>query len=175
MILTRAFVGHALTSSAARRTLLTLSTGLSASEHFFPTLLCSSPAYRPTIVPHGLRAVWWEAPPPAAAAAGGGGTDGAPTPASLQHPNVLDAAARQGGGGGAAAPDFTDRVAESPYLFARKFSRPTSPLLTYIDTHMSGVAGAAADAAAVAAVTERANRHLDWLLAESSPPEAVTL
>jgi len=172
MILTRAFVGHALTSSAARRTLLTLSTGLSASEHFFPTLLCSSPAYRPTIVPHGLRAVWWEAPAAAAGAAAAGSA--APAAAgAVQHPNVLDAAAvRQGG---AAAPDWTDRVAGSPYLFARKFSRPTSPLLTYIDRHMSGVAGADADAAAVAAVTERANRHLDWLLAESSPPEAVTL
>lgn len=169
MILTRSFVTHALTSSDARRALLTVSNGLSASEHFFPTLLVASPVYRSTIVPHGMRAVYWDALPAA-------GTASAPGQPALvvQHPRVLDAVSHQvgdGGGGG----DFLNRIAACPYLFARKFSRPTSPLLTYIDTQMSGLAGAAANESAVRAVVERANRHMDWLLAEASLPAQVSV
>lgn len=168
MILTRSFVNHALTSSDARRALLTVSTGLSASEHFFPTLLAASPVFRPTIVPHGLRAVYWDAPP-------------VPKPTGepvsvVQHPRVLDAVSHQGvASGDGGGDDFLTRVASCPYLFARKFSRPTSPLLTYIDTHMSGLAGAAADESAVREVVERANRHMDWLLAEAPIPARVTV
>lgn len=168
MILTRSFVIHALTSSDARRALLTVSTGLSASEHFFPTLLAASPVYWPTIVPHGLRAVYWDAPPPPKPTE-------EPVPV-VQHPRVLDMDSHQGvASGGGGGDDFLNRVASCPYLFARKFSRPTSPLLTYVDTHMNGLAGAAADESAVNEVTERANRHMDWLLAEAPLPARVTV
>ncbi|GAB0492568.1 hypothetical protein MMPV_003835 [Pyropia vietnamensis] len=205
MILTRDFVTYALTSSDARRALLTVSTGLSAAEHYFPTLLSASPVYRSTIVPHGLRAIYWDAPTvpngaPAPAAAsksattlGAPGTTGAaaaegaageePLPV-VQHPRVLDAVSHTGGvapggaggsGGNGEGEDFLDRIAACPYLFARKFSKPTSPLLTYIDRHMNGLAGEAANATAVEEVVKRANRHLDWLLAEAPLPERVTL
>lgn len=205
MILTRDFVTYALTSSGARRALITVSTGLSAAEHYFPTLLTASPVYRSTIVPHGLRAVYWEAPtvptgasaptkapevtrapgvPGATPAAGAPGAAGGEPLPVVQHPLVLDAVSHmgsvtaggaRGGGGSGDGDDFLDRVAACPYLFARKFSKPTSPLLTYIDRQMNGLAGAAANATAVEEVVERANRHLDWLLAKAPLPERVTL
>lgn len=165
MIASRPFVVYATSSGDARRALVAMANGLSSSEHYFPTLLLGA-AWRRTLLPHALRAVYWD---PA-------WSGGVPL-GEMQHPNTIDpvvpaereaAPIASGSGDGdeppAAAGPFGPRVATSPYLFARKFSRPDAPLLDWIDAHRLG-RGAGRDGwAGKAAAEARAATHLEWLL-----------
>lgn len=172
MVLTRPFCDHALTSSFARKALLALGNGLSAAEHYFPTLLVNSEVYARTVLPHSLRAVYWAAPPGAAAGAVG------------QHPVTIDATEH------APAAESTEeswesRLSKSPYLFARKFSNPDSPLLSYIDRCANGGGGVVpawggrgggkVDWAAVLEAERRAHRHVDWLMRLGTIPESAEI
>lgn len=172
MVLTRPFCDHALTSSFARKALLALGNGLSAAEHYFPTLLVNSDVYARTVLPHSLRAVYWET-----AAGAAPGTVG-------QHPVTLDASDRAAAADGA-APTWEARLSKSPYLFARKFSDPDSPLLAYLDRCTNGGGGAVpawggrgggkVDWAAVREAERRAHRHVDWLMRLGTIPESTEI
>jgi len=185
MIITRPFVTYATSSSDARRVLVAMANGLSSSEHFFPTLLLQ-PSWRDSVLPHALRAVYWDPDRTHGAAAG-----------IMQHPNTIDlvvpderaatrAAISDGEGvrGGASDGDGDDdmpppsagpfgaRVAGSPYLFARKFSRPDAPLLDWIDAHRLGQGRRGEGSAQAATAEARAGTHVEWLLRQP-PQQAV--
>ncbi|GAB0498052.1 hypothetical protein MMPV_009392 [Pyropia vietnamensis] len=165
MIASRPFVVYATTSGEARRALVAMANGLSSSEHYFPTLLLG-PAWRRTLLPHALRAVYWD---PA-------WSGGVPL-GEMQHPNTIDpelpaeeeaeSAANASGDENsppAAAGPFGPRIATCPYLFARKFSRPNSPLLDWIDTYRLGRGRGMHGLAGKVAAEARAATHLEWLL-----------
>ncbi|KAK1862055.1 hypothetical protein I4F81_004631 [Pyropia yezoensis] len=165
MIATRAFAVYATSSGDARRALVAMANGLSSSEHYFPTLLLG-PAWRRTLLPHSLRAVYWD---PA-------WSGGVPL-GEMQHPNTIDpvvSAEREelsvtSPSGDedtppATAGPFGPRIATSPYLFARKFSRPDAPLLDWIDAHRLGRGARRDGLAGKAAAEARAATHLEWLL-----------
>lgn len=174
MVLTRPFCDHALTSAFARKALLALGHGLSAAEHYFPTLLVNSDVYARTVLPHSLRAVYWEAAAGAARGAVG------------QHPVTLDAVDRRAAAaGGPPSPPWEARLSRSPYLFARKFSTPDAPLLAYLDRCMNGGGGAVpawggrgggkVDWAAVREAERRAHRHVDWLMRLGTIPDSTEI
>lgn len=169
MIASRPFVIYATSSGDARRALVAMANGLSSSEHYFPTLLLG-PAWRRTLLPHALRAVYWDP------AWSGGVSLG-----EMQHPNTIDPvvpAEREEVSVTSASGDedtpppsagpFGPRIATSPYLFARKFSRPDAPLLDWIDAHRlgrgRGTDGGTDGRAGKAAAEARAATHLAWLL-----------
>lgn len=175
MVLTRPFCDHALTSSFARKALLALGNGLSAAEHYFPTLLVNSDVYARTVLPHSLRAVYWAATPGAAHKSIG------------QHPVTLDAPEDAPIVDDADGPPQTweTRLFKSPYLFARKFSNPDSPLLAYIDRCANGGGGVEpawggrgggkVDWASVREGERRAHRHVDWLMRLGTIPESTEI
>lgn len=165
MIASRPFVVYATSSGDARRALVAMANGLSSSEHYFPTLLLG-PAWRRTLLPHALRAVYWD---PA-------WSGGVPL-GEMQHPNTIDpvvpaeqevasvvSASGDENSPPAAAGPFGPRIATSPYLFARKFSRPDAPLLDWIDTYRLGRGRGMHELAGKAAAEARAATHLEWLL-----------
>lgn len=145
MVLTRPFCDHALTSSFARKALLALGNGLSAAEHYFPTLLVNSDVYARTVLPHSLRAVYWAAAPGAAHKTVG------------QHPVTVDAP-EHAPAANDPTPSWETRLSKSPYLFARKFSSPDSPLLAYIDRCANG-GGARCPRGAAAAAARSTGRR----------------
>lgn len=175
MVLTRPFCDHALTSSFGRKALLALGNGLSAAEHYFPTLLVNSDVYSRTVLPHSLRAVYWAA------------ARGSTRKAVGQHPVTLDApddapVADEPEG---STLSWEARLSKSPYLFARKFSDPDSPLLAYIDRCANGGGGAVpawggrgggkVDWASVLEGERRAHRHVDWLMRLGTIPESTEI
>jgi len=185
MIVTRPFVTYATSSSDARRALVAMANGLSSSEHFFPTLLLQ-PSWRDSVLPHALRAVFWDRERVNGVATG-----------IMQHPNTIDlvgpeerAATRvavkdgkrvRGGASDGDGDDgmpppsagpFGARVASSPYLFARKFSRPDAPLLDWIDAHRLGKGRRGEGSAGAATAEARAGTHVQWLL-RLPPQQAV--
>lgn len=165
MIASRPFAIYATSSGDARRALVAMANGLSSSEHYFPTLLLG-PAWRRTVLPHALRAVYWD---PA-------WSGGVPL-GEMQHPNTIDpvvpaereevsvtSASGDEDTPPATAGPFGPRIATSPYLFARKFSRPDAPLLDWIDAHRLGRGEGRDEGAGKAAAEARAATHLEWLL-----------
>lgn len=119
MILHREFVEFLLTSSYARRMLLSFSYSLEPEEHYFASVAYNNQLFNDTNVMHALRHVQWV-------------HDGKH---SGQHPYYMDQKEADG-----KTWTFRDEVEDSSCFFGRKIRTQDSGLLAYIDSHISGVA-----------------------------------
>lgn len=119
MILHRDFVTFLLKSSYARRMLLAFSYSLEPEEHYFATVAYNHPSFNTTNVSHSLRHVAW---------LHNGVHSG-------QHPYYIDQREPDG-----KTWTFRKEIENSKCFFTRKIRVQDSGLLTYIDTHINGVA-----------------------------------
>lgn len=118
MILHRSLVSHFLVSPTARRMLLSFAFSLEPEEHFFPAVAYNDPDFNHSTVPHALRHVIWT-------------HDGKH---SGQHPYYVDKLNRDDGSW-----TFRNSIVNSGCFFTRKLRLPDSPLLDWLDAHVSGV------------------------------------
>jgi hypothetical protein len=123
MILSRPFCNFLVRSAFAKRMLLNHVHVLSAPEHFFANVLYNHPFWRKTLVPDAFRKVVWYHQ----------------NRRSGQHPFILDA--------GDNPYAFWLYLEKTRSLFARKISKPSSPLVDRIDAELSGTAAVPADPA----------------------------
>lgn len=114
MILSRPFVQFVVRSGFAKRMLVNHIHVLSAPEHYFTDVLFNHPVWKQTIVPDSFRRVVWYLK----------------NRRSGQHPYILDR--------GRTIFALWEYISETKSLFARKFSKPDSPLMDRIDAMMSG-------------------------------------
>lgn len=119
MILHREFVKFLLSNSYARRMLLSFSYSLEPEEHYFASVAYNNQLFNDTNVMHALRHVQW---------VHNGKHSG-------QHPYYIDQKEPDG-----KTWTFRDEIEDSSCFFARKIRIQDSRLLTYIDSHISGVA-----------------------------------
>lgn len=115
VILSRPFVRFIIRSAFAKRMLVNHMHVLSSPEHYFADVLYNHPLWRTTIVPNAYRGVVWYLR---------GHRSG-------QHPYILD--------GGARADIIWKAIESMNCLFARKFSKPDSPVMDRIDAELSGI------------------------------------
>jgi hypothetical protein len=116
MILSRPFCDFLVRSAFAKRMLLNHVHVLSAPEHYFANILYNHPTWRKTLVPDAFRKVVWYHQ----------------NRRSGQHPFLLDT--------GDSPYAFWVYLEKTRSLFARKISKPSSPLLDRIDAELSGTA-----------------------------------
>lgn len=119
MMLHREFVTFLLTSSYARRMLLSFSYSLEPEEHYFASVAFNNQLFNESNVAHAMRHVQWV-------------HDGKH---SGQHPYYIDEKDADG-----KTWTFRKEIEDSSCFFTRKIRVQDSGLLTYIDTHISGVA-----------------------------------
>lgn len=122
MILHRTYVTKLLRSSFARRMLMAFAYSLEPEEHYFAAVAWNDPQFNATNVPHALRHVAW---------VHNGVHSG-------QHPYYIDQQEPDG-----KTWSFREEIENSACMFTRKIRIQDSGLLTYIDTHVSGVAESA--------------------------------
>lgn len=118
MILHRSFINYLLTSGFARRMLIAFAYSLEPEEHYFASVAWNS-HHNVTTAPHALRHVTWIHK----------GVH------SGQHPYYVDQ--RDGDG---KTWTFLPAIEESGCFFTRKIREQDSGLLSYLDTHVNGVA-----------------------------------
>lgn len=114
-ILSRPFVRYVARSGFSKRMLLAHQHVLSVSEHLITDILFNHPVWRATVVPEAFRKVVWYFH---------GRRSG-------QHPYTLDR--------GPKSFSFWGDLVQTCSLFARKFSKPQSPLMDRIDLRLSGM------------------------------------
>ncbi|KAK1866309.1 hypothetical protein I4F81_008829 [Pyropia yezoensis] len=146
MVLHRDFVVYTVRSAAPQRLLLAFAQSISASEHYFVTLLTNAARWRRTLVPVHLRYIAWAHRGVKA----------------LQHPYYVDGLEPN-----STAYAFASELDASAAFFARKFRVPDSPLLDTLDRSHSGIQppATAGEAAAVSAAAERVRTRLAAALA----------
>lgn len=110
MITSRQFCTFVVSSSVARKTLLTFAYTLSSPEHYFATLVRNDANFNSTVVPHSMRIVLWNYK---------GRQSG-------QHPLLLDELYEQDR-------EFGNTITNAPVFFARKFKYANSALKDLID------------------------------------------
>lgn len=149
MILHRSFVDHLLRNGRARRMLLTFSTSVEAEEHYFTTVAYNEPMFNQSVVPHALRHVVWR-------------HNGVH---SGQHPYYVDTRNDSDGSW-----LFKESIANSGCFFTRKILYPNSPLLEWIDTHVSGVSNTGIAQDNVNRFLEKASKFLSCIGGLSGAP-----
>lgn len=151
MILHRRFVDHLLRNGRSRRMLLTFSTSVEAEEHYFTTVAYNEPLFNQSVVPHALRHVVWRHK----------GVH------SGQHPYYVDAKNETDGSW-----VFKDSIANSGCFFTRKILNANSPLLDWIDTHVSGVSTTSVVEDDVKRFQEKASNFISCIGGLTGNPEA---
>lgn len=152
MILHRQYVDYLLRSSLARRMLLSFSFSIEPEEHYFSTVAFNDVTFNISMVPHALRHIVWR-------------YNGVH---SGQHPYYIDELNDTNG-----AWIFQDSIYSSACFFTRKILRENSPLLDWIDQHVSGVAPSGVVQTDVNDFLARTSRFLDCLGTLSSGQEAA--
>lgn len=117
MMLHREFVNFLLSSSYARRMLLSFSYSLEPEEHYFASVAFNNKLFNESNIAHAMRHVQWV-------------HEGKH---SGQHPYYIDQREPDGKW------TFRKEVEDSSCFFTRKIRVQDSGLLSYIDTHISGV------------------------------------
>jgi Core-2/I-Branching enzyme len=157
-ILSRPFCEFIIRSPFAKRMLLSHLHVLSAPEHYFADVLFNHPVWRKTLVQDALRKVVWYHR----------------RRRSGQHPYLLDK------GKGDSMFDFWPYIRQTRSLFARKMSKPDSPLLLRIDQLISGAVPASNESRieaeeSIANFSARLSTHFDEITVRALRTQDVKL